>query len=210
MKRSIGLTVILCVSFAAMMAGIYVANNWQSAKKPDLTEFHGTYLQTQRPINEFSLVGIDNKPYTNESLKGHWTLFFFGFTNCGYVCPTTMAELSKVFNQLKEQGVGNLPQVVMISIDPQRDSLDKLGQYVRAFNPDFFGARGEEAQIKAMTTEMGVAYYKVMNEKGQDPTHYDMQHSGAVMLLNPQGNLQAFFTSPHTADSMVEDLKKLL
>ncbi|MCL5272364.1 MAG: SCO family protein, partial [Gammaproteobacteria bacterium] len=116
-----------------------------------------------------------------------------------------LAELGKMYRILEEKGVKNLPRVVMISIDPDRDSLDKLGSYVRSFNRTFYGARGEEHSIKLMTREMGIAYAKVINKENDDPNIYDVQHSGAVMLFNPQGELNAFFTTPHHADLLAKD-----
>ncbi len=130
---------------------------------------------------------------------------FFGFTNCGYLCPTTMAELGKMYRLLQEEGVKTLPNVVMISIDPDRDNLEKLAHYVRAFDVHFYGARGDEASVKAMTSEMGIAWLKVVNKDAASPDHYDIEHTGTVLLFNPQGELAAFFTSPHDAKLLAKD-----
>lgn len=134
----------------------------------------------------------------------------FGFTNCGYICPTTLAELGKMYRILEDKGVKDLPRVVMISIDPERDDQEKLGSYVSSFHPDFYGARGDDASIKAMTREMGIAYAKIMEKDTSDPKSYDMQHSGALMLFNPQGELNAFFTTPHRADLLAKDYIQLV
>jgi len=193
------------LALAALFTGIFVAQHVHFNKKIDVSSFHGTYLENPRTVNKFSLTGTDQKTFDNASLQGRWTMVFFGFTNCGYMCPTTMAELGKMYRLLEEKGVKNLPHVVMISIDPERDNLDKLGQYVSAFNPTFYGALGKEKAIKSMTREMGIAYAKVSNKDSADPENYDIQHSGAVMLFNPQGELNAFFTTPHHADSLAKD-----
>jgi len=204
-KVKVNTTVAILLAVGALFTGLFVSQHIHSKKKIDATQFHGTYLDNPRTINEFSLIGTDNKPFKNSNLQGHWTLVFFGFTNCGYLCPTTMAELGKMYRLLQDKKVKELPQVVMISIDPQRDSIERLGQYVTSFQPQFFGARGEEKDIKAMTREMGVAYAKVINKDSLDPQNYDMQHSGAIMLFNPQGELNAFFTTPHRADLLAKD-----
>jgi protein SCO1 len=203
-------TVIILVAISALFTGLFVFQHIHSKKEIDVAQFHGTYLENPRPVNAFALTGIDNKSYDNSSLKGHWTLVFFGFTNCGYICPTTMAELSKMYHLLEDKKVKDLPQVVMISIDPERDNIDRLNSYVTSFQSSFYGARGEETVIKAMTREMGVAYAKVVNKDSADPQNYDMQHSGAVMLFNPQGELNAFFTSPHRADLLAKDYMLLV
>ncbi|WP_298628132.1 SCO family protein [uncultured Legionella sp.] len=203
--KGVTLTVSILLALASLFTGIFVSQHLHFKKKIDAAQFHGTYLENPRTINQFSLIGTDQQTFENINLQGQWTLVFFGFTNCGYLCPTTMAELGKMYRILEEKKVKNLPRVVMISIDPERDSLDKLGNYVKSFNSTFYGARGEEDSIKLMTREMGIAYAKVVNKENDDPKIYDVQHSGAVMLFNPQGELNAFFTTPHHADLLAKD-----
>ncbi|KTC90782.1 SCO family protein [Fluoribacter dumoffii] len=203
--RSVTFTVVVVLALAGLFSGIFVGQHFHFKKKIDVTTFHGTYLENPRPVNRFSLTGTDEKSFDNKSLKDKWTLMFFGFTNCGYVCPTTMAELSKMYRILEEKGVKNLPHIVMVSIDPERDSPEKLRSYVTSFHPDFYGARGDENSIKAMTREMGIAYAKIIEKGSDDSKNYDIQHSGALMLFNPQGELNAFFTTPHHADLLAKD-----
>jgi protein SCO1/2 len=203
--NGINLTVVMLLVFAGFFSGLFVYQHLSANKKIDPSEFHGTFLKNPRTINQFNLMGTDEKPFDNASLKGQWTLVFFGFTNCGYLCPTTMAELGKMYRILEEKGVKKLPKVVMISIDPDRDSIDKLGHYVTSFNKSFYGARGNEDLIKSMTREMGIAYAKVLSNESDSPDNYDMQHSGAVILFNPQGELNAFFTTPHNAELLAKD-----
>ncbi|KTD24712.1 SCO1/SenC family protein [Legionella lansingensis] len=195
----------ILLAFTAVLSGILIAQRFMSEKKIDPVQFNGTFLQTPREINEFTLTGMDEQVFNNQSLQGQWTLVFFGFTNCGYLCPTTMAELAKMYRILEEEGGHPLPRVVMISIDPERDSLDRLSNYVRAFNPHFYGARGPDKTIKKMTREMGIAYTKIAMPDSNDANNYDVQHSGAVMLFNPKGQLNAFFTTPHQASLLAKD-----
>lgn len=208
--KGVTLTVTILLALASLFTGIFVSQHLHFKKKIDTAQFHGTYLENPRTVNQFHLTGIDQKPFENDSLQGQWTLVFFGFTNCGYLCPTTMAELGKMYRILEDKGIKNLPRVVMISIDPDRDSLDKLGGYVKSFHGTFYGARGEEDSIKLMTREMGIAYAKVINKESENPENYDVQHSGAVMLFNPQGELNAFFTTPHHADLLAKDYMLLV
>ncbi len=207
-KNSIMLTVVCLVGLLGLFAGIFISQKYHLAKNVNLAKFHGTYLNPSRTIKPFHLKGIDQKPFDNSKLEGKWTFVFFGFTQCGYLCPTTMAELGKMYRILEKKNL-NLPQVVMISIDPERDTLDKLAHYVHAFHPSFFAARGNEQKIEAMTREMGVVSQKIRN-KGSDSKQYDIQHSGAVMLFNPKGQLNAFFTLPHQANSLAKDYMLLV
>ena len=173
-------------------------------------QFNGTLLNKPREVSLFSLTGTDGKPFTQENLKGQWTMIFFGFTRCGSMCPTTMAELGKMHRLLDKQGVTPLPRVVMITLDPAHDSLDKLNQYVKAFNPLFFGARGSDTSIKAITKELGIAYMNVKRHVSPNKTYDDIDHTGAVMLFNPKGQLAAFFTPPHHASLLADDYRLLM
>lgn len=176
----------------------------------DKTQFHGTLLDKPRTILPFSLTSTQNTSFDRASLQGHWTMMFFGFTHCGSICPTTMATLGKMYRLLETQHVSPLPHVVMISIDPKHDSLDTLKQYVKGFHPAFEGARGSDAATEQLTKELGIAYAVIEHDKTSD-RHYDnIEHSGAIMLFNPQGNLVAFFTSPHHADALAHDYRLLV
>ncbi|MBA2657068.1 MAG: SCO family protein [Tatlockia sp.] len=204
-KNGISKTVLTLLVIIALVTGIFVSQHYHSKKMVDRSQFNGTLLDKSRKVKPFALTGIDNQPFTNTSLKGQWTLIFFGFTNCGFVCPTAMAELGKMYRILEEKKVNPLPKVVMISIDPQRDTQNKLNSYVKAFHNHFYGARGDDEMVRQMTKEMGIAYAKVALPNSEEGANYDMQHSGALMLLNPEGELTAFFTTPHQATLLAKD-----
>jgi protein SCO1/2 len=190
----------------ASILGVAVSHHFYKARgaASDLSHFQGTYLPEPRQVNSFELVGTDNKPFTQDGLKGQWTFVFFGFTECSSLCPTTLTELAKMERLLGNSST-SLPKVVMISLDPKRDSIERLKKYVQAFHPDFYGARGEEAVIQSMTREMGIAYAKIKAKQGEDPKQYQLQHSGVILLFNPDGHLNAFFTTPYQAKSLAED-----
>lgn len=208
--KGVTFTVVILLALVGLFSGIFVAQHVHFKKKIDVAKFHGTYLENPRTVNQFSLIRTDQKIFNNASLQSQWTLVFFGFTNCSYLCPTTMAELGKMYRILETKGVKDLPQVVMISLDPDRDDQEKLEHYVTSFHSAFYGARGEEPSIKAMAREMGIAYAKVIDNNSTDAQNYDVQHSGALMLFNPQGELNAFFTTPHHADLLAKDYMLLV
>lgn len=199
---------VILLGLGALVTGFFFSHKIYQNKR-EISAFHGTYLEEPRTVSTFELMGTDGRPFNNASLKNQWTLVFFGFTECGSICPTTLAELSTMYRILKEQGVEPLPHVVMVSLDPDRDSLEKLGKYMKSFNPSFYGARGNDSVVKRITKEMGVAYTKVKNPESASPKDYNIQHSGVIMLFNPEGKLNAFFTTPH-ADFLAADFKLLV
>lgn len=206
-KRTVLSLLIVIVLFISLYGLKVIQQNHYKFNKE---LFNGTLLDNSRSISDFELQGIDNHPFTKESLIGNWTMIFFGFTNCGYICPTTMAELGKMYRLLESQNVKVLPKVVMITLDPKHDNLAKLSNYVRAFDRHFYGARGSKEEINSITKELGIAYTSVVVKDADNKKQTTIEHTGAIMLFNPSGKLQAFFTGPHAADKIAEDFKSLV
>lgn len=216
-KNRVTVLVFLLMSFVMLGLGIFTArhvdvNRIAFHEKIDLSQFHGTFLKTPRNISPFVLTTMNRDHFNNHNLEGHWTMMFFGFTNCGYVCPTALAELAKMYRILEQKGIKQLPQVVMVSVDPKRDTPERLAQYLHSFDPHFYGAAfyddatapaEEVGSLERMSHEMGVVYNKVVSKNNTDS--YDIDHTGAVILLNPQGKLSGFFTAPHQANLLAED-----
>ncbi|NCT57663.1 MAG: SCO family protein [Legionella sp.] len=209
-KKVLVILAALSLMFAGFIADIFYSKHQEAKKRAAKAEFHGTLLDIPRPVKAFALTRTDGVPFTQASLKDQWTMIFFGFTHCGLVCPTTMAELGKMYRMLEEKRVSPLPHVVMVSIDPKRDDLDGLRNYVKAFNPNFYGARGSEKMTKAMAKALGIAYAKVAANPHAPSPGNDIEHTGAIMLFNPMGKLAAFFTGPHQAQALGDDYHWLI
>lgn len=208
LKEKNRFTWILLLLF--IVIGSFIVLKTHLFQRTDFSAFHGTLLDKPRIIKPFTLTGIDGKPYDQERLKGQWSILFFGFTRCGSLCPTTMAELGKMQRLLLNKNVSLKPQIVMITIDPKRDTLEKLNQYVKAFDSHFYGARGDARATHGLTQELGIAYTKVIRHSSTNSTYDDIEHTGALMLFNPKGELVAFFTPPHHAEALVEDYQLLI
>lgn len=204
-KKRVAQTVVIIIAIMALMSGLLVSQYLHRASKMDSSRFHGTWLGEPREIKAFNLMGTEGA-FNNASLQHRWTMMFFGFTTCPSICPTTMAELAKMTDMLEKQGVTPLPQIILVSLDPERDTVKKLHQYVTAFHPQFLGARSDDLEaVKAMANELGVAYTKVSVPGDQDKQHYNIEHTGTIMLFNPEGKLSAFFTMPHHAKLLAKD-----
>lgn len=170
----------------------------------------GVFLAQTREINDFKLMASDGNSFTKENLKGHWTMMFFGFTNCGMVCPTTMAALGDMYKQLeKDLPLNQMPQIVMVSVDPDRDSVKRMKDYVSSFNSHFIGARAEIAETVALEKQLHIAAAK-MQVDGQGKNQYTINHSAEILLFNPKGQLQAYLSYPHQADQMAKDYKLII
>lgn len=202
------IAVLACAVVICAIGGFY--RHLHQARSNFITHeitIDGTVLPQTRKIYPFNLTDNRGKPFTKDSLKGHWTLMFFGFTNCGYVCPTTLSALNKMFNNLKAHlSPPLLPEVVLVSVDPERDSVKRMNDYVKSFNPAFRGARADMEETKTLANQMSVVFDKVAMPNG----NYMVNHSTEIMLLDPEGNLRAFLSSPHVPDHMVRDYEAVI
>lgn len=168
---------------------------------------------TPRPVAEFSLESTAGEMATPASLKGQWTFLFTGYTYCPDICPTTMAALKGHWSELTS--VSDLPiKVWMISVDPKRDSLTQLAPYVGFFGEDFIGIRGEHPQLYPFVTSIGMMY----SVPEEHETNYEVAHSAAIVLVNPEGRQHAIFQpisrpGQYTTINpkfMVSDFKKIV
>ncbi|MCR9192206.1 MAG: SCO family protein [Gammaproteobacteria bacterium] len=192
----------------AIGLGAWTYNGWMTPKVK-AQEFHATVLDHPRPMPAFEMQGTNGHRFDNQSLQGHWTFMFFGFTHCGSVCPVTMAELGKMYRLLSQDTTVPRPRVVMVTLDPQRDTLKRMQTYVEAFQPEFLGARGSLKEAQALASKMGIAYTRVMANTKERPNDYSIEHSGSILLINPHADLVAFFTPPHEATLMARDYQLL-
>ena len=156
------------------------------------TRANGLFLfDTPRDPGAFSLTDHHGMPFTRNALKNRWTLIFFGFTHCPDICPTTLAELAELKAQLVDTEANDL-QVVMLTVDPARDTPARLADYVPYFHPDFLGVTGEFADILSVAQRLNAPFRRVSEPNGG----YQMEHSANVMLMNPRGDYHGFFRAP--------------
>ena len=162
----------------------------------------GLYLFNEpRQISEFALIDHFGRQVGLSSLKGSWSLLFFGFTTCPDICPTTLSVLNDAVTALE-----NPPNIVMVSVDPQRDTPSRLAQYVPAFNPDFVGYTGSFEETVKLSEELNIAFGKV---PGELPGSYLVDHSASLVLINPDGHYAGFVKAPHNAFNIQRIVKTL-
>jgi protein SCO1 len=156
--------------------------------------------------SDFSLPDTAGKTRTLADFKGRAVVLFFGYTHCPDVCPTTLAELSQALQQLGDDG--KRVQVLMVTVDPARDTPELLGQYVSAFNASYIGLRpADDAQLVKVAKDFRVYYAKA---PGKTPGDYTMDHTAASYVFDPQGKLRLFARDGQGVQTWVHDLKLLL
>ncbi|AKS42586.1 SCO family protein [Wenzhouxiangella marina] len=195
---------MVIVAMLAVAAGLLTANRMmqKTAEYRALQAF-----PAPRAVADFALETADGEPFSMAQLRGHWNLLFFGFTNCPDVCPDTLAMLDQSMEQLALMRRENLPQVIFVSVDPARDQGEALGEYVSWFNEDFFAVTGSDPQLTALTRQLGVAYF--LDEPDPDTGFYNVDHSAAVMVVDPEGRLFGRFPHPLDPALVTADLFQL-
>lgn len=173
------------------------------ADKP--ASFKNTDLTGLDYAKGFSLTDHNGKPRTLADFKGKVVVVFFGFTQCPDVCPTTLAEMASAMKQLGPQA--DDVQVLMITVDPERDTQELLAQYVPAFDKRFLGLRGTLEQTAQAAKEFKVFYAKV---PGKEPGSYTMDHTAASYVFDRNGKVRLFVRYGQGAEPLVHDLKQLL
>ena len=187
----------------ALAAGIWTAMDVQRTKAQPTT---ATVLPESQELAAFSLVDHRGTPIDATVFKGQWDLVFFGFTNCPDICPVTLNILSAAKRQLGESGQVSLPRIVLVSVDPERDTADKLAQYLEAFDDDNLGITGEIGELRKLTSGLGIYFEK--HDSGDE--FYSVDHSAVVIVIDPEGRFHSLFGTPHLIENFVHDLPLLM
>jgi protein SCO1 len=203
MSRTQTIALAALVAIVAVAAGILSAR-WVVQRQAGVQTATATLLSPPRPLPPLALVDQDNRPFAVDRLRGRWTFVFFGFTSCPDVCPLTMAALAETHKLLANVPERLRPQLVMISVDPERDTPERLAGYVKAFDPTFIGATGTKTAIDELAQRMGVLVAKRPIEDS-----YTVDHTTSVFLIDPDGALRALFSAPHTPKLIAEDYRRI-
>jgi len=198
-------TVFLFGAFAVAL-GLAVALVLGPGRSVDPPSIAGFVYPEPKTISQFSLSSQDGRPFDLESLKGKWSFVYFGYTYCPDVCPTTLAELARARKLLEQAGADAATQYVFVSVDPQRDTPQRLAQYVAFFDRTFLGATGSDEALSGLTRQIGVAYAFPEGKKGN---RYAVDHSSIVALFDPDARLHAVFTPPQEAQGIAEGFRKI-
>lgn len=201
MKTGVRNTVIALVAVMAMLVGLVVNRILSPTimSHEQLNENGLFVYEVPRRFSDISLVDHDGQSFTNERLQGQWTLVFFGYTYCPDICPLTLASLAQFSDLLEDTPYAGDTRVVMVSVDPERDTQEKLEEYMSFFNDEYTGVTGEYIQIFNFARQLNVAF----NYLPQDEGEYLVSHSGEIALINPNGHFHGFFKNPPNPEKMV-------
>ena len=172
-------------------------------KKPSLIT--GKILVRPMEIDNFELIDQNNEAFNKKSLEGGWTVLFFGYTNCPDVCPTTIYKLAEVKNGIKEDLPSANFNTVLVTLDPDRDSAERLDEYIGYFDETMLGVTGTYENIQSFTSSLSVFYQRINKEEG-----YDFNHTASIFVFDKDGSLFATMSPANTVGELESDFFTIL
>jgi len=200
MKKNFTWTIVSCVAVMLVAVSLYVN---KMTSKVHLTSEQlkdmGLYLiEPPRNLGTFNLVDSNGKEFLPGDFQGKWNLLFFGFTFCPDICPITLSMLSRTEKGLDIKDQEKI-RIFLVTVDPDRDSPEQLKVYLENFSEKFIGLTGGLDQIYNFATSVNAPFNPISNSK---VPNYTVDHTGSIVLIDPEGNYAGFFRAPHNQDNV--------
>jgi len=202
------ITVFVLVAIVALVMGLTVNKVLSSKGQGDPTVLldAGIILLPQsRSLPDLSLTNQDGQAVAVDQLKDQWSLLFFGYTFCPDICPATLAQLRQLQGQLPPETLAKL-RIVLVSVDPQRDTPEQLKKYLEYFDAGFIGLTGEEANIQKLANAVSIPFIPADTSK----ENYTVDHSGNLVIIGPDGTQRGFIRAPINNAKLAAQLPGLL
>ena len=198
---------IAIVAIIALVGGF--AMSWYEHDNRPIELESGTWFGEQaRALPDFELLDQRREKLTRAQLQGHWSLMFFGYTHCPDICPISLQTLAEMVAAIDDPDVVEALQVYFISVDPERDSPELLAEYASYFNADFNAATAAPEQLAVLTQSLGISH--ALRNKTDASSDYDVDHSAAIVLINPRAEFAGLFGAPHDASAMARDMTRII
>lgn len=204
-KQILGTVCAFVFGFIAIFGGLYVYRIQTTVDPP--VDVPGLLWPNPIQIMDFSIVDSHNQPFDLMRIKGKWTFWYFGYTNCPDACPLAMTIMQGVEKSLNSPGEKrNDIQFVFVSLDPARDSLAHLNAYVEFFHPEFIAATGTEKTLPPLIHQFGVL--RSFQEPDEDGNYF-VDHTTALLLTDPQARFVGIFQQPHVIEQIIRQFNSI-
>lgn len=175
--------------------------------EPDYSsQLEGAVLDPPREIDDFSIMSTEGEEFILSEHRGEVILLYFGYRACPDFCPTTFAELKRVYDDLEEPA--EKVTIVFVTVDGERDTLESLTLYTHAFHDDFIGLRPEADELESLMAQFGVVAEKRV--LGESALSYLYDHTATLFLINPQGELEVQYLYGTSYRNIVNDVRLIL
>jgi protein SCO1 len=192
---------VLVVALVLLVAAIV----WRPKPAPVTPPAAATLLPSTLALPDVALVDQAGRPFGLDALRGELTLLFFGFTHCPDVCPLTLKVLADARAELTTSAPRALPNIVFVSVDPNRDTPERIATYLANFDPRFIGVTAAEPALQPLLKALGVTVEK--HDHGGDS--YNVVHNSTVYVLGRQAELIAVSSGPHNPETLAADYLKI-
>ncbi len=200
--RNLSVWLLVAGALAVGGAMLLLLRTQLAAPEPEIA----TMLTPPPAIPDAALVDHTGRTFTTADLKGRFSLMFFGFTHCPDICPLTLQVLARTRTELEALAPELVPDVVFVSVDPYRDTPERIGDYLSNFDPEFIGVTGSDEALAPLVKALGVTVHK--NER--DGEYYNVVHNGTVYVIGPDAGLVALFSgSSHDAGAIAADYVRI-
>ena len=196
--------VIIAIAIPVFLIGIGVGLKVPLLTSSSIPKANGIVFSDARPITDFKLVDHNDLTFDLERLQGYWSLVYFGYSHCPDLCPMALSQLGQMSKNFQNKG-GVSVQYIFVSVDPDRDTVDKLKSYVEFFSPDLLGVTGSTEQLEKLSSQLAVGF----EVHPKTDANYLVDHSSTIVLLSPTGKFQAVFTAPHAAYRLEADVRAI-
>jgi protein SCO1 len=196
-----GMLRILVVALVLLVAVMFALPRPSARALPE----NATLLPEPRALPEVTLIDDTGRPFDWAALEGRHALLFFGFTNCPDVCPLTLQVLARTRAALLERNPDSVPAIVFVSVDPNRDTPERIAAYLNNFDPEFAGVTGSDEALAPLLAALGVAVEK--HEHGG--ANYNVVHNSAVYVLDANADWVAVSTAPHDPQVLAADFLRI-
>src|SRR6056297_283393 len=199
-----GALIIGLVALAALLAGLIIARGLLE----ESVELQAASIYPEaRTLAPFELEDATGSAFTEDDLQGRLSLLFFGFTNCPDICPDTLGVLARAMEKLETMRVDSMPRVVFVSVDPQRDAGNTMQDYVNYFDDRFRAVTGKDDALAALTGQVGAMFIR---HSPDESGYYAVDHSGMIVIVDPEGRMIGRFPPSSDADAIAADLFALI
>jgi protein SCO1/2 len=200
-------TAYILIAALAAALGLWAAQRWSGDRTAAGPQLQAVKLFEQpRALPAFSLRQSDGTQLVPGELNGHWTVVFLGFTHCPDICPTTLAELAQAQKQWAALPDSTRPRVLFVSVDPDRDTPDRIGEYAHAFHRDTLAATADIPALEAFAKSLSLVFMKVPAAEGAPADQYSIDHSAALAVLDPKGRMAGVIPPPLQPKAIAADL----
>ena len=196
--------VLPVVCLATLAAGIWVGTRLPLFVDAPSPTANGIVFDNPKTIGPFHLIDQDKRPFSTQNFLDHWSLVYFGFSHCGTPCIDTLAELHGLVKKLVAEDQVSV-QPIFVSVDPDRDTPERLAAFLPTISPMLIGVTGEKEQIRHLAAQLAGPFDI---HAGTSDT-YRVDHSNNILLVNPAGGFQAILTPPHDATRLAADFSAI-